>query len=479
MRGERDLYPKFSGVRPGAVQITDQNGNVLATRLLQGTGLGPQLNFDNGRLTIVANGPQEEFNSGIAVDAAGNIFYANVAPAVVYKVPAGGGPPVTVTTLAAGPTGLALDGAGNIYVTTGSGDQVIEVPQGCGNPSCQIALNGGFDLPFGIAVDLAGNVYIADTGNRRVVEMPYGCFTSSCLVPIGSGWGYPDYLALDYAGNLYVGDQDGGVFKANIATGQKTTIMPYMTIQVGGLVVDPAGDLYLSHAGNEQVVANPGPRILEAPAGGGPLLTIATLATQPGTLALDGSGNLFITSIGSDAAIFELPRVQVPTYIFATTPVGTTSADSPQAFQVQNTGTADLSLLNLTLDPLNNFVQVAGPGTFPDCKSGLSLVPGAICDLSLRYTPASAGPAAFTGALLNNTGYTSSTQTIPAAGIGGTPGASISAGFGFDYSFDQSLDVPPNLGLTLNGAIFANNTLQLTDGGSTNTGAPSSPRPSD
>jgi Legume lectin domain len=457
--------PEFSGARAGAVQITDESGNVLATRLVQGIGLGPQLDFDNGQVSILASSPEDESHNGLAVDAAGNIFYGDDDPAVVYKILAGGGPPVTVTTLAASPLGLALDGAGNLYVTTGSADQVVEVPPGCGNPSCQIVLDGGFNSPFGIAVDLAGNVYIADTGNRRVVEMPLGCVTSSCLVPIGQGWSYPDDLALDYAGNLFVGDEDGGVQKVNISSGQKTTIVPYMTIQVGGMAVDPAGDLYLSYAGNEQVVANPGMKIVEAPAGGGPLITLATILTQPGSVALDGSGNIFISSGGNDAAVYELPRVQVPTYTFATTPVGTTSADSPQAFLVQNTGNADLSLLQLTLDPLDNFVQVAGPGTAPDCKTGLSLVPSAMCDLSVSYAPMSAGPVTFTGTLLNDTGYTTSTQSIPVEGIGGTPGASISFPTGFGYVFNDTVDVPHDLGLTLNGAIFANNALQLTDGG--------------
>ena len=153
------------------------------------------------------------------------------------------------------------------------------------------------------------------------------------------------------------------------------------------------------------------------------MITIVGLASQPSSLALDGSGNIFFTSLSSNAAVFELPRIQVPTYTFATTPVGTTSADSPRAFQVQNTGNADLSLLKLTLDPLNNFVQVAGPGTPPDCGSALFLPPGAMCDLSLSYTPVSAGPITFTGALLNNTGYTASTQTIPLGGIGGASGS--------------------------------------------------------
>jgi Legume lectin domain len=452
--------PKSPGVRSGAVQITDESGNVLATRLVRGIGLGPQLDFDNGLVTALASSPDEQDHVGIAVDAAGDIFYGNDDPVAVYKIPAAGGPPVTATTIAAAPLGLALDGAGNLYVSYGSANQIVEVPPGCGDPSCHIVLDGGFDFPAGIAVDLAGNLYIADLENRRIVEMPFGCVTSSCVVPVGQGWSYPSVLALDYAGNLFVGDEQGGVVKVNISSGQKTTIVSDMTIQVQGMAVDPAGDLYLTYTGNQQVVPNPGTKILEVPAGGGPMITIATIVSQPLSLALDGSGNIFISNTLSNTAVYELHRVQVPTYTFATAPVGTTSADSPQAFQVQNTGNADLSLLKLTLDPLDNFVQVAGPGTPPDCETGLFLPPGAMCDLSLSYTPMSAGPVTFTGTLLNNTGYTTSTQNIPVAGIGGAPGASISFPVGFSYL------VNTDLGLTLNGgAALRNDALQLTDGG--------------
>ena len=37
--------PKFAGTRYGAVQLKDISGNVIATRYLQGTGVGPQMNF--------------------------------------------------------------------------------------------------------------------------------------------------------------------------------------------------------------------------------------------------------------------------------------------------------------------------------------------------------------------------------------------------------------------------------------------------
>jgi streptogramin lyase len=446
--------PKFPGVRAGAVQITDGSGNVLARRLVHGVGAGPQINLDNGILTTLADSPYpNETHEGVAVDAAGNVFFGNDLPSVVYELPASGGPPVTVVaTTPSTPTGVALDGAGNLYVTYELANQVVEVPPGCGDTSCQIILDGGFYEPTGIAVDFAGNVYIADTANHRVVKMRLGCVSSSCLVTIGTGWSFPFAIALDGAGNLFVSDINGGVVKVNIASGQKTTVVPDLVAY--GVAVDAAGDLYMTDVFDNQ--------ILELPAGGGALITVTPTASEPWSVGLDGGGNVFVTTVLLNTAVAELHRVHVPTYTFATTPVDTTSADSPQPFRVQNTGNAALSLLGLSVDPLQNFVQVAGPGTPPDCKTGLSLQPGASCDLSVSYTPISQGPATFTAVMLNNTGNTTSAQAIPLAGIGGPTGPSVSFPAGFSYLYG---DTSINLGLTFNGATIGNNVLQLTDGG--------------
>jgi streptogramin lyase len=455
--------PQFSGVRSGAVQIMDQSGNVLATQFLEGTGLGPQLNFNSGQLSVLASS-DGQIHDGLAVDAAGNIYYGNANPAGVYKIPVSGGAPVMVTSLNYAPDGLALDGAGNLYVT--SLGSVFELSAGCENIDCPLTEITGLEAN-GIAVDPAGNVFLTESSSNRIAEIPRGCVYSGCAVTIAPGYMSPDAIALDNAGNLFVSDSFGGVDKINISSGQKTNIVPYFTLLVEGMAVDPAGDLYMAViSALEPPPGFLGRQIMEAPAGGGSMFTLLPMASEPWSLALDGSGNIFISNFESDVAVYELPRVQAPTYTFATTPVGTASADSPQAFPMQNTGNANLTLSKVTLDPLDNFVQAAGSGTPPNCQADLVLSPGAICDLNLSYDPVSPGFATFTGALLNNTGNTTSTQNIPVAGIGGTPGTSISFPIGFGYLSNTPYTGPPNLGLTLNGgAVFNNNALQLTDGG--------------
>jgi len=130
--------------------------------------------------------------SGIALDAAGNVYISDYDNERVRKVGADG----IITTIAgtgaegfsgngsatssqlSGPAGLAADAAGNVYVADGhrvrqiSPAGKITTIAGTGadgfagdlGPATRAKLNG----PLAVAVDAAGRVYVADTRNNRV-----------------------------------------------------------------------------------------------------------------------------------------------------------------------------------------------------------------------------------------------------------------------------------------------------------------------
>jgi len=116
--------------------------------------------------------------TGVAVDAAGNVFIAeqgtlfgrNQQPSEVVKITPNG----VQTTVGTGlyhPTGVAVDGAGNVFIADQYNHRVVEVPVGVGT---QTTVGTGLHYPTGVAVDGAGDVFIGDTGNNRVVEVPTG-----------------------------------------------------------------------------------------------------------------------------------------------------------------------------------------------------------------------------------------------------------------------------------------------------------------
>ena len=101
-----------------------------------------------------------------------------------------------VTTLGGSflyPEGVAVDASGNVYVAEVDRNAVKEMPAGCASPSCVTTLGGlfGFNGPDGVAVDGSGNVYVADHGNSAVEEMPAGCAFASCVTTLGGGFSYP------------------------------------------------------------------------------------------------------------------------------------------------------------------------------------------------------------------------------------------------------------------------------------------------
>jgi uncharacterized protein (TIGR03437 family) len=155
-----------------------------------------------------------DFPAAIAVDAAGNLYIADFNNGRIRMVTPGG----TITTVAGGgffplgdggpavgaaiysPSGVAVDAAGNLYIAD-SGDNLIRkvTPGGiistiAGNGSQGYSGDGGpatsaaLDYPTGVTVDAAGNIYFSDDGNNRVREIkaPPPSISPGGVVPIYS-----------------------------------------------------------------------------------------------------------------------------------------------------------------------------------------------------------------------------------------------------------------------------------------------------
>ena len=147
---------------------------------------------DNG----LATGADLSAPVAVAVDAAGNVYIADSTNNVVRKVTAATGKIATYAGTAAvpgytgdggaatsatltNPYGLAVDASGNLYIAD-LGNNVIRKVTSTGTISTVAGNNAqgytgdgqaiGVELnqPAGVAVDSAGNLYIADTNNNRI-----------------------------------------------------------------------------------------------------------------------------------------------------------------------------------------------------------------------------------------------------------------------------------------------------------------------
>jgi sugar lactone lactonase YvrE len=242
------------------------------------------------------------YPAGIAVDASGNLFFADSQNNRIRKVSASG----IITTIA------------------GNGTQGFS---GDGGPAAAAALNN----PLGVAVDASGNLFFADSQNNRIRKVSASGIITTVAGngPAGSSGGfsgdggpatsaalyYPYGVAIGASGNIFIADTfNGRIRKVSASSGIISTVAGNGTLGFSGdggpatsaalpgpygVAVDVAGNLFISSGPNIYKVSASG--IITTVAGidisgfsgdGGPAISAAF--DSPYGVALDASGDLFI-----------------------------------------------------------------------------------------------------------------------------------------------------------------------------------------
>jgi DNA-binding beta-propeller fold protein YncE len=177
------------------------------------------------------------FPEAVAVDGSGNLFVAELGPlssgeadsapnGSVKEILAAGGY-TTVNTLSSGIntiSGVAVDAASNVFIAFGgnqSNSAVEEISAAGGYATAHI-LTIGLNGPGGVAVDGVGNLYVVDYGNLALKELPVtsNYSTVNTLVSFGLN-ATPNSVTVDASGNIYLAipaaSPAGGVFKLDYA----------------------------------------------------------------------------------------------------------------------------------------------------------------------------------------------------------------------------------------------------------------------
>jgi sugar lactone lactonase YvrE len=399
--------PRYPGTRLGAVLLEDGSGNVLATAYVSGTGTGPELNFLPGLETFAVTGGNGIVNpQGLALDGYGNLYTADYGNQAVYQTTPAGVTTKILDLTAVGeggtPESLAVDGAGNLYIADSHNNQVLQAtPSGGGytlNPS---PVASGLNSSGGVAVDPSGNVYVADTGNNRILletRQSDGTYVQSVVFGsatsiLGSTLNTPFDVAVDTGGNLYISDTlNNRVIKESF-TGE--TYIP--SLVAGGLdwptqlIIDGEGNVFFANNGHSSA-AN-AHIYKETPSAGSYIQTVVPISLTASNLwgvAVGGNGSVYFSDV-TDTEVIEENFASAPSLSFATTNVGSTSSDSPQAVTLENIGNAALALTSTGLTAPADFSQVPGSGSPVDCADSATVAAGASCDLSLQFAPGSAG----------------------------------------------------------------------------------------
>jgi len=254
--------------------------------------------------------------SGIAVDAAGDVYVTDRGLNRVQKFSSYGGyitqwgSPGTGPGQFQYPWGVAVDRVGNVYVSDFLNSRI----QKFGSDGTYVAQwgswgtsgHGQFNDPLGVAVDASGNVYIAEFNGPRIQQ-----FTSSGDFitewgSYGSGpgqlWG-PYGVAVDADGNVYVTDSQNNRIEKFSSNGEYLT--QWGSFGTGnGQFNFPAG-IAIDATGNVDVVESNNNRIQKFTSNGEYLTQWGSLGAANGQfsypmgVATDALGNLYVADEGN------------------------------------------------------------------------------------------------------------------------------------------------------------------------------------
>jgi sugar lactone lactonase YvrE len=334
----------------------------------------------------IAPDPDSRFaqSSGIAINAAGLIYIADATKHIIQTIETNA-TSNTVTTYAGIPDSPGtLDGArlsakfnqpsglversGTLYIVD-TGNNSIRVIDTAGMVSTLFASTNAditqrLNAPADIAIDTSGNLYIADSGNHVIRKITAtGSITTLAGVfsvtgtTDGNGplaeFNTPVGIALnEVKGELYIADSGNHAIRTlDLTSGSVGTLAGQPGVYgsedgpaslarfnaPGGLIVDPAGDIYLADTGNSlirkiaptgevtTIAGYPGIDELAGVPGFKDGQGINAWFNHPETLALSPDGTLIIADSGNLAIRTIDPSDTVTTLTVTSTTTSTTA----------------------------------------------------------------------------------------------------------------------------------------------------------
>ena len=355
------------------------------------------------------------------------------------------------------PSGVAEDPAGNIYIADTGNCRIRMISVSgtiqtvVGNGTCSSTGDGGStwsastNHPRAIYADGLGNVYFAEGARVRVFNLNGNQYISTYagggtdsasdnILATNAQLAGITAITVDRFGNLYMvlGSAGGNKVRKVDSHGYITTVPAGTLLNPVGVAVDQAGFVFISDAGNYDVVrvdlsgnasvvaGQPG----MVGSGCGPSGVWSTkMSLGPvGPVITDAGGNVYILNTNSTNSYvcqisFAL-NASGHTIIFPDTTPGTTVTGSVNPV-VYNNGTLDTTLSTVAFTGNSAFSQnsINTPSGQTTCANGTALPVGGSCYLSPQFTAPAVRQSAYTATLTLTDGAYTSPQAISLSGI--------------------------------------------------------------